>query len=182
VAEEAPAHTACGRRGAPAAVVVVGVGNDLRRDDAAGLEAVRALRPLLSGCLAQRIDVREHERETLGLIELLEDAAAALIVDAVRSGAPPGTVHRVDAARAPVPERLHSSSSTHAIGVADAIELARSLGRLPAEAIVYGVEGCDLAAGEGLSEPVRAAVAPLAGELLREVRRLARLDDFDPVE
>ena len=166
-----------------AKVVVLGVGNSLRHDDAAGLEALRALQALLGGReRGERIALRAHEQETLGLIELWTDADAALIVDAVRSGAPPGVVHRVDAARGPVPERLRSSSSTHAIGVAEAIELARALGRLPAHLVLYGVEGRDFESGEGLSAPVRAAVPGLADELLREARRLARLDDLDPVE
>ena len=76
-----------------------------------------------------------------------------LIVDAIRSGAPPGTVHRVDASQAPVPERLRSSSSTHAIGVAEAIELARALGRLPAQVVLYGVEGRRFDAGGGSQTP-----------------------------
>ncbi len=166
----------------PARVVVVGVGNSLRGDDAAGLAAVRALRERLSGARCAWLVLLEHERETLGLIELWSGAAAVLLVDAVRSGAPPGTVHRVDASQAPVPERLQSSSSTHAIGVAEAIELARTLGRLPAQAVLYGVEGRDFAAGEGLSDPVRAAVAGLVEELVAEARRLSGLEHLDPVE
>jgi hydrogenase maturation protease len=59
--------------------------------------------------------------------------------------------------------------STHAFGVGEAIELARALGRLPRRVLVYGVEGREFAAGEGLSPAVAAAVEPLVAELLEEV-------------
>ena len=56
-------------------MVVVGVGNSLRGDDAAGLEVVRALRERLTRGRARVARPREHEGETLGLLELWEGAA-----------------------------------------------------------------------------------------------------------
>ncbi len=60
--------------------------------------------------------------------------------------------------------------STHALGLGEAIELARALGRLPGRLLVYGVEGADFGTGEGLSPAVTAALGPLADELLRKAR------------
>ena len=60
--------------------------------------------------------------------------------------------------------------STHAFGVGEVIELARALGRLPGRVIVYGVEGAEFAACDGLSPAVAAAVEPLAAELIEEAR------------
>ena len=56
-------------------------------------------------------------------------------------------------------------SSTHAFGVADAVELARALGRLPGRLDVYAIEGASFAAGDRLSPAVERAVAELAAEL-----------------
>jgi hydrogenase maturation protease len=152
-------------------VVVVGVGNALRGDDAAGLEVVRRMRELLdksrTGEQAQ-IAVLEHEREPLGLIDQWEGAAAVVLVDAIQSGAQPGTIHRIDASAAPIPAELRGFSSTHAVGVADAIELARALGRLPARVIVYGVEGVRFNAGGGFSRELDAVIESLAGRVLGE--------------
>lgn len=152
------------------AVVVIGVGNALRHDDAAGLELVRLVRARLArpGCA-----VAAHEGDTLGLLERFAGASAAIVVDATRSGAPPGTVTRIDAAAAPLPVEPPSSASTHAMGLAEALELARTLGRLPARVIVYGIEGARFDAGAGLSLPVRDGLPELAERVAGEAEQLA---------
>ncbi len=179
--DERPAGEAPATVAAQAAVVVIGVGNALRRDDGAGLEVARRLRTLADAAgtavrteLAMPADlaVLEYEGEPLGLLELWEGARAAVLVDAIRSGAAPGTIHRVDVSREPVPALLRGSSSTHAVGVGEAIELARALGRLPARVIVYGVEGACFEAGGGLSTEVAGAVDPLVETVLREARSM----------
>jgi hydrogenase maturation protease len=91
----------------------------------------------------------------------------------VQSGRKPGFVHRVDASRSPLPSVLRSSTSTHAVGVAEAIELARTLGRLPGRVIAYGIEGNRFEAGTELSPPVAAAVDLVAARVAREVASLA---------
>ena len=74
-------------------------------------------------------------------------------MDAVSTGAEPGTLHRFDATAEPLPAELFRSS-THALGVADAVELARELDRLPARLAVYGIEGENFETGEGLTPAV----------------------------
>ena len=153
-----------------APVVVIGIGNALRHDDAAGLETVRRLG---GRARAAEIVVREQEGETLGLIEQWDGAAAVLLVDAVHSGAPAGTIHCLDASTEPIPVSLRSSASTHAVGLGEAIELARALGRLPARVVVYGVEGLRFDAGSGLSQEVQAVIPALADAVLRQACELA---------
>jgi len=152
------------------AVLIVGVGNRYGGDDAAGLEVIERLR---ERARAAGIAVGEIEGEPLALLEAWRDARAVVLVDAVRSGAAVGTSHRADAGAAPLPAALGHASSTHAVGVADAIELARTLGRLPGTVIVYGIEGERFAAGRGLTAAVAAAVGPLADRVLAEARALA---------
>jgi hydrogenase maturation protease len=155
-----------GRPGArPPTEVIIGVGNALRGDDAVGLEVVRLLR---ARAQSAGIAVYEHEGEPTGLLDLWEDFGAVVLVDAVRTGAAPGTIHRADASSAPLPTDLCGPSSTHALGIGEAVELARELRRLPARAVLIGVEGRCFDAGSGLSEQVRAAVAPAAEAVLRE--------------
>jgi hydrogenase maturation protease len=153
----------------PRRVVVIGVGNLLRGDDGAGLEAVRALAPRAR---AAALEVREQEGEALGLLEQWEGAAAAVLVDAIHSGAPAGTIHRVDASSEPIPASLASSSSTHAVGVGEAVELARALGGLPPATILYGIEGASFDTGGGISPAVAAALPELAEAVLAEALRL----------
>jgi hydrogenase maturation protease len=109
----------------------------------------------------------ECEQEPTRLIDVWQDAETALVVDAVRSGAAPGTLHRFDTSERPLPERLFRSS-THSFGVGEAVELARALGRLPRTVIVYGIEGAAFEAGEGLSSEVALAVERAAAAVLAD--------------
>jgi hydrogenase maturation protease len=151
-------------------VVVIGIGNQLRGDDAAGLEAVRRLRATE---LPAEVGVLAHEGEGAGLLELWDGVDAVLLVDCVRSGERPGTIHRLDASSAPVASAL-SHGSSHTISVADAIELARTLGRVPGRVIVYGIEGATLEAGAGLSQEVATALDGLVAAVRAEAMALGR--------
>lgn len=144
---------------------VIGVGNPYRRDDAAGLEIVRRVG-------AERIanvEVLEHDGEPAGLIDLWDGAGVVIVVDAVRAEEPPGTIHRIEIGENPVPERPRHDS-THAVGLGEAVELARALDRLPPRLVVIGITGEDFDAGEGVTPPVQGAVEAVARDLVRELR------------
>jgi hydrogenase maturation protease len=143
--------------------VVVGVGNAYRGDDGAGLAVAEVVR----GRVAGRVEVVTCEQEASRVIDAIEGRDAAVLVDASSSAAAPGTIHRFDASSEPVPARSFRSS-THAFGVGEAIELARALGKLPGTVVVYGIEGEEFSAGEGLSAAVTAAVEPAADAVMGE--------------
>lgn len=148
-------------------MLIIGVGNRYRGDDRAGLAVAHALRE------DSALDVRESEGEPIALLDTWAGADSVLLIDAVSSGVEPGTIHRFDASTAPLPASLRGSTSTHAVGLGAAIELARTLGRLPAQVIVYGIEGADFAAGEELSHGVAAALETLTGRVAAEAHSLA---------
>lgn len=143
---------------------VVGLGYRFRRDDAAGLEVARRLRQAAPG----EVRVLELEGEPISLLEAWRDADRVLAVDAVSSGSKPGTLYRFDAGARPLPAKLFRGS-THAIGLAEAVELGRELGRLPRRLDVYGIEGESFGMGEGLSEVAEGAVEALVAELSAEL-------------
>ncbi len=146
-------------------LALIGVGNRFRSDDAAGLEVASRLRSAHPpGCR-----ILEEEGEPGSLIEDWALVTEALVIDAVASGAPPGTLHRFDASKGPVPTEMFRGS-THSLGVADAVELARELDRLPPRLAVYGIEGESFETGEGLSPAVEATVDALVDELCDELR------------
>jgi hydrogenase maturation protease len=126
--------------------VVIGVGNAFRGDDAAGREVAKRVQERLAG----EVDVVVCELEPTRLVDAWEGADAAVLVDAVSSGAEPGTVHRFDATSEPLPSR-EFRSSTHALGIGETIELARAIGRLPSRVVVFGIEGEVFGSGSGLS-------------------------------
>lgn len=134
---------------------MIGLGNAFRGDDAAGLE------------VARRLGARTFEGEPVSLIEEWRDVDRLVLVDAMQSGAGAGAIRVVAAHDEPLPPELRRPS-THLMGAAEAIELARTLGRLPQETYVYAIEGERFDAGSGLSPAVAAAVGRVA-ELIEEV-------------
>ena len=148
----------------PALLKVVGVGNAWRGDDAVGLAVVERLR----GRLPAGVALLEREGEPTSLIDAWEGADAVWVVDAVRSGAAPGTVHRLDATSAELPAELFRGS-THHLGLPEAVELARALERLPQRLVVLGVEGESFEAGQQLTAAVARAADQVAEQLVEEV-------------
>jgi hydrogenase maturation protease len=147
-----------------ATLTVIGVGNRLRGDDAAGLHVVELLR----GTLPREVGLVGQETEPTGLIDAWEGADVVWLVDSVSSGAPAGTMHRIDLASERLPAGLFRTS-THHFGLAETIELARALGRLPGRVVVYGIEGERFGLGEALSGAVRQAVERAAAAVREEV-------------
>ncbi len=153
-----PEGTGHGRR------IVIGIGNPDRGDDAAG----RAVVGLLRDAAPEGVELVEQDGEPTALLSRLEGAASAILVDACHSGAPAGTVRCFDVANEPLP-RAFFGLSTHGFGLAEAVELARALGRLPAACRVYAIEGASFALGAPLSPPVAAAVVSVASRLRSEL-------------
>lgn len=141
--------------------LIIGIGNEYRCDDAVGLIVARRLKERL----ADSVKVLEHSGDGAGLMEAWRGAEAVIVIDAVMSGAATGTIHRFDANAHPIPKDAFRCS-THAFGVAGAIELARALGNIPQRLMVYGIEGKNFAAGVGLSAEVERAVDEAAGRAL----------------
>lgn len=149
--------------------LVIGVGNELRGDDGAGIAVVRRLRE------TGDVDVRELQGEPTTLLEIWQGRDAVVLIDTMRSGARPGAIRRIDASQAPLPEGLGGSTSTHAVGVGETLELARTIRRLPGQVVVYAIEGRRFETGDDLSDEVRAAVPRVVAMVLGEAGALPRI-------
>jgi hydrogenase maturation protease len=143
---------------------VIGVGNPWRSDDAVGLAVAREL----AGTLPEGVDVLEREGEPASLIDTWEGAESVWLADAISSGAAAGTVRRLDAGEHELPAEMFRTS-THHLGLAEAVELARALGKLPQHLVVYGIEGATFDIGDELTPEVRAASERVAGAIREEV-------------
>jgi hydrogenase maturation protease len=144
--------------------IVLGIGNAECGDDAAGRTVVR----LLLGRLPDDVEIAELEGEAMELLARFEGADAAFLVDACWSGAPAGSVRRLDVNVTPLQQGLFSLS-THGFGLAEAVELARALAQLPPYCVVYAIEGATFETGAPLSPAVAAAVADVAGRVQTEI-------------
>ncbi len=149
------------------AVRVIGVGRTVRGDDGAGPLVARAL----AAAPPDGVVVCECPGEFDALLDLFEGADAVVVVDAVCSGAPPGTLVRHDAIASPVP--APAGPSSHGFGLAEAIEIGRALKRLPPVLVVHGVEAADVTPGAGLSPAVAAALPALVDAVRAEAGAMA---------
>ncbi|MCP5373243.1 MAG: hydrogenase maturation protease [Hyphomicrobiales bacterium] len=143
------------------APLIIGIGNDLRGDDGAGPRVAAALAGAGYRTLV-------HGGDGADLMDLWQGEAAVFLVDAATGAGPAGELRRLDAATTPLPTGFFRYSS-HLFGLAEAVETARVLGRLPPRLVVYAIAGTDFAMGAAMTPAVAAAcdaaVARLAAEL-----------------
>jgi hydrogenase maturation protease len=144
--------------------LVIGIGNEYRRDDAVGLIVARRLREKVPG----DITILEQTGEGAALMEAWQGAEAVILVDAVHSGAAPGTIFRIAAHQQSIPANFFHYS-THAFSVAEAVELARAMRQLPPRLVLFGIEGKSFAAGVGLSSEVEKAADEAVGSVVNEM-------------
>lgn len=163
-----------------APALVIGLGNPDRGDDAVGLHVARQVAALGMPGVA----VMEAEGDTLALLDRWAGATRVLVVDAAMmraavmptqpgsaemGGAEPGRIHRLDPSLGPLPRDL-ALGSTHAFGLAEAVELARTLGLLPRRMAIYAIEAGGFDPGAALSPAVAAAAADATALIVAELR------------
>lgn len=97
-------------------------------------------------------------------------APCSIVVDAARGTGGAGAIHRIDLQRDVLPPALRVAS-THAVGLADAIRLARTLGLLPACAVLYAIEGGYFGLGHPVSRIVRVAGQTVIARVRADIAR-----------
>jgi hydrogenase maturation protease len=137
---------------------IICCGNPDRGDDGVGALVAERLRDF-------GVEAEVRSGEALDLIEAWRGADNVVVVDAVETGAPLGTVRLWDGRRASFSS--DESASTHRLGVSAAIRLARVLGRLPERLQIYGIEGRRFEHGTEVSPELKPAVEHVVDRLMR---------------
>lgn len=148
--------------------LVIGIGHPDCGDDAIGPIVTR----LLAGRLPAGVDVLERTGDMLGLLDDWAGRDGVVLIDAAAMVTAAGTIHRIDLLCERIPAGV-TLASTHAFGVADAVELARALGRLPNVLIAYAIEGETFVPGAVPGALVMAAAETVARQVISELERLA---------
>jgi len=141
----------------------------MRGDDEVGLEISRRWRDSQGADYPQHtIEAETAESPGLTLLGLIAGLDAAILVDAVQSGAPPGTLHKLT--EEDLLDFSAGTGSAHRWGTAETLSLGRKLAPegLPERIIIIGVEAVQFTLGEGLSPAVRNAI-PEALEMINEI-------------
>ena len=144
--------------------VVIGIGNEFRRDDGVGPAVIGQLR----GRVPAGVRLVITDGEPTRLIDAWTGTALAVVVDAVRAEPPqPGQVHRFVVDRPGT--AAGQAASSHGFGLDEAIALALALDRMPGRLIVHAIEAADLTQGPGLTPAVAAAVEIVARAILDDL-------------
>jgi hydrogenase maturation protease len=152
-----------------ASTVVIGVGNEYRKDDAVGLYVARRLADLQ----LQGVEVICGISDGSALLDLWYGRERCFVIDCACSQSSAGAIFRFNAGVDRIPVDLFSVSSTHNISIAAAVALAEAVARLPRSLIVYGIEGSDFSTGQGLSKEVKLAAEKTVELIRREIREPA---------
>lgn len=154
-------------RASAAAVVVLGLGNLLRRDEGLGIRALEHLRERY--ILPDAVQLVDGGTLGLDLLCYLESADRLLVLDAALTEGPPGTLLRV--ADGDVPAFFGIRMSPHEVALADLLAVARLRGTEPGEVVVLGMQPLALELGWDLSEPVALHLDALVRAAVSELQR-----------
>lgn len=152
--------------GARRPVVVLGLGNLLRRDEGLGVRALERLRERY--LLPDTVQVVDGGTLGLDLLCYLEEAQRLLVLDAALTDGPPGTLLRV--AETAVPAFFGMRTSPHEIALPDLLAVTRLRGTAPSEVVVLGMQPEALELGWELSPAVAARLDALADAAADELR------------
>jgi hydrogenase maturation protease len=155
--------------------LILGLGNPLITDDSIGLRVIEELKSPLAD--RSDVEVSEDYWGGLRLMERMIGFDRAIVVDAIQTGAPPGTIHRLTPDGIPT----QRSASAHDMNLATALEFGRQAGMLlPAnEGIrLVGIEAEDILTFSEQCTPAVQAAIPRAVEVVLEV--LADLSEGEP--
>jgi hydrogenase maturation protease len=146
--------------------LIVGIGNEYRNDDIAGIYTAR----LLSELKLPHTHIREHHYDVGELLHIWMKYKSVIIIDAVSSGAKSGSIHKFNLSEGqPAETDVHRTS--HSIGFSKLIELSRTINRIPERIVLYGIEGKNFDHGITLSKEVAASAKKLAHEIARMVKK-----------
>lgn len=149
-------------------VLVLGIGNVLMMDDSAGVRVVEELEKRY--CFPEGVELLDGGTSGIELLSYIGDRDNLIIIDALKSGLPPGTVVRVEGED--VPARFMTRISPHQLGLSDVLAAATISGRLPRNLVLFGVEPQIVSLGLGLSKEVRASLDKLVGTVIEELERI----------
>ena len=148
------------------ALLILGLGNVLLRDDGVGAAAVARL--IAEYDAPDSVSVLDGGTLGLALLPYVEDATSVILVDAVKTDAPSGTLVRLD--RDDVGPAVATRLSPHQIGVADLLDGAQWHDRYPSRVVLLGIVPESLDLELGLSPPVAAALPALVECVVEEAR------------
>lgn len=149
-------------------VLVLGIGNTVMSDDGVGVKAVQQLRSRY--LFPENVEVVDGGTLGLDLLPMLEGKSHLIMVDAVETGEKPGTLVRLCGEELPI--ALETKISPHQMGLKDLLAVARLLGHLPGEMVLWGVQPGSIEMDTELTPEVACRLEALQEGVLRELAEI----------
>ncbi len=147
-------------------LLIIGIGNEFRSDDAVGLEIADSL----SECNCENCTVQRSSGEGIALINMWEDFDHVILIDAVKSESDAGTIHEIDIPKNNLEPDLFQTSS-HLFALPEAVRLAKEVDKLPKTMQVYGIEGKNFEYGVELTPEIESAKFKLIQILKADIEK-----------
>ncbi len=147
-------------------VVVIGLGNPLMGDDGLGLAALERLRDY---ALRPEVELVDGGTWGMNLLPVIEDADELILIDAIDTGAAPGTLIRLEHGQ--LPRYLATKISPHQVDLRDVLALAELRGTLPADTVAIGLQPASIELRNSLSDLLRCRVDLLTASVAEELAR-----------
>jgi hydrogenase maturation protease len=146
--------------------LVLGIGNILLQDEGLGVHALERLTK--DYCVPSAIQLMDGGVMGLDLLPYLEGLSTLLVIDAVRTGQPPGTLIRLEGDA--IPATLALKMSMHQAGLQELLATSQLQGTSPSKVILWGMEPANVDWGLDLSAPVAAGLDALIQAVIEELR------------
>ena len=145
-------------------ILVLGIGNTILKDEGIG---VRVAEKMMEMSLPPEVEVMDGGIKGLDLIYYIEGRKKVIVVDAVKAGAPPGTLFRFT--DNDIAAKKGIMRSAHGIDFSDVIAVAGFTGTKPDEVIFLGVEPYDLSVSMELSPKIEEMIPILINLVMKEI-------------
>ena len=154
--------------GALPKVLVMGVGSILMTEEGIGIRAVEELDKRYR--FPENVEILDGGTSGIELLSYISGKDYLIIIDAIKSGNPPGTVLRVEGED--VPARFRTRISPHQLGISDLLAAATLTDEMPKQLVLFGIEPKEIVLGIGLSTEVRANLDRLIQVVVDELKRI----------
>jgi hydrogenase maturation protease len=154
-------------------VLVLGIGNVLMTDDSVGIRVINELERRFR--FPENVELLDGGTSGIELLSYITNRDYLIIVDAIKSDFPPGTVVKVEGED--VPARFMTRISPHQLGLSDLLAAATLTGELPKQMVLFGIEPKRVALGLELTDEVQASFEKLLGIVVDELKRIGCAPD-----
>jgi hydrogenase maturation protease len=157
-------------------ILILGIGNVLMTDDSLGIRVINELERRFR--FPENVELLDGGTSGIELLSYIVNRDYLIIIDAIKSDFPPGTVVRVEGED--VPARFMTRISPHQLGLSDLLAAATLTGELPKQMVLFGIEPKRVALGLEMTDEVKGSFEKLVSIVVDELKRVGC--DPEPLE